>query len=277
MSKIQPINEILLSLKKPLQDTIKLNGGLELYLDTTWQHEQHVTCEGIVEGIPTDNPFNGELQIGDEVCFSYSVVAERRFADAGHHFHPSITSNYRKQFINGKDERINVVCVPGKISKKWVCTFLDGRGNFKHGFEGTEAEMERWLAQFPFGDIQGYEFRNLVVYNGKQYWKCEYHDIFAKKVGKKLVSIGEQVILNPINRVIPKDVLKDMGILWTKDKMTLQEVGRAKVISGGRKIGLKGGDIVGFNDRIKQSYRYFGREYYLVKQDSIYGKWQTVT
>jgi hypothetical protein len=66
-----PVNSIFVTVTKPVADIIKTNGGLELYLDSKWHHEQHVSCTGKVASLPKDNPFEGQLQEGDEVLLSF--------------------------------------------------------------------------------------------------------------------------------------------------------------------------------------------------------------
>lgn len=275
--KIKPVNDILVSLKKTVQDTVKLNGGLELYIDTHWQHQNHVTCEGVIEGLPKDNPYNGKVKVGDEVCFSYGVVANRTFADGSDNFYPSIESDYCQQFINGHQEKINILAVQGILTKKWVAVFIDKKGNFQHGIEGSESEIERWKAQFSFNGVQAFEFKNLIEYQGKQYWKCSYEDLFAKKVKNKLVAVGDRVILKPIDVKVPQDVATEMGLVSPKSSLSFRKIGQGTVVSGGEQLGLKKGDRVSFDDKIKESYDYFGKKYYLVREMNIFGIWQAAT
>ena len=207
-----PLSNILVSLDNPVQNEYKKR-GFKIFIDTRYNHQNHVTCTGKVSSLPKDNPYSGKLRDGDKIAFSYSVVANRSFKSDGDNFFPSITSNYMKQWISGTEERINVICVPSIITKKWVFTYIDKNGKFLHGGEGTENEMERWLSQFIFGEVQTFEFENLITYKNRQYWKCNFDNVFAKIVKGKPKAIGNRIILKPIDVIVPEYVFSQMGVI----------------------------------------------------------------
>jgi len=72
---------LIVTLEKRFQDEQALKSGLELFLETKFRPEHHVTTIGHVISVPeilSDKPDNNGLvqQIlpGDEVCFNYQVV-----------------------------------------------------------------------------------------------------------------------------------------------------------------------------------------------------------
>ena len=62
-----------------------------------------------------------------------------------------------------------IVAMPGKITHIWVGTFLDKRGNFIDGCQGSEHDIERWKAQFSFGETQKFIFKNLNFKRDRSY------------------------------------------------------------------------------------------------------------
>lgn len=276
--KAKPINHIFLNLEKPIQDTIKL-GDLELYLDGSYRPEWNATVVGEVYSLPknpkgTDGKVVSKLKEGDKVLFDYSVVAERKFESDGDYF-TEITkdSPYYQKFKNGKGESLLIVAMPGKISHIWVGTYHDKRGNFIDGCQGAEHNISRWKAQFNFGNTQSFFFKNLVDTGTKDVWKADYRDIFAKVENDELITVGNRIILEPIDIDLPQDVIKEMGVVDTINaKVRLGD--RAKVLSVPEGVNLKKGDVVGFEPQFLEKYEYNNKQYYLIKSYRALGIWE---
>ena len=276
--KAKPINHIFLNLEKPIQDTIKL-GDLELYLDGSYRPEWNATVVGEVYSLPknpkgTDGKVVSKLKEGDKVLFDYSVVAERKFESDGDYF-TEITkdSPYYQKFTNGKGESLLIVAMPGKISHIWVGTYHDKRGNFIDGCQGAEHNISRWKAQFNFGNTQSFFFKNLVDTGKKDVWKADYRDIFAKVENDELITVGNRIILEPIDIDLPQDVIKEMGVVDTINaKVRLGD--RAKVLSVPDGVNLKKGDVVGFEPQFLEKYEYNNKQYYLIKSYRALGIWE---
>jgi len=78
-------NHVLIRLDAE-NDSIKLNNGGELYIDTSYDGEKHVTVSGEVVGLPSHLRYTGvandglpwltpmETQIGDKVIVYYLAV-----------------------------------------------------------------------------------------------------------------------------------------------------------------------------------------------------------
>lgn len=276
--RAKPVNHIFLSLTKPIQDTIKM-GDLELYLDGSYRPEWNATVVGEVYGLPK-NPKGDNAKVvsrlkeGDKVLFDYSVVAERKFESDGDNFTIARKdSEYYQKFINGKGEKLLIVAMPGKITNIWVGTLHDKRGNFVDGCQGSEYDVERWKSQFAFGESQVFVFKNLIDTGKKDVWKADYRDIYAKIENDELITVGDRIILEPVDAVMPKDVILQMGIVDTIDvKVRLGD--RARVLSAPENSNLKKGDIVGFEPQYLEKYEYNDKSYYLIKSHRALGIWE---
>jgi hypothetical protein len=88
--KVQPLNHVLVEMEAPLVEEIVLNGGLKLFIDGSYNVEWNCTVTGKVVGSPK---FMSNLSQGDEVAFSYSVVADTTFGTAGDYFKPITEGN----------------------------------------------------------------------------------------------------------------------------------------------------------------------------------------
>jgi len=270
---LKPSKDVILKLDKPLADTLKV-GDLELYLDPTWNPEQHVTVTGTVYALPPKHPYGDTLKPGDNVCFSYQVVADREFDSTPDHFHPYVNEENLKIFYNGHRHRLQIRAVQGLIAKKFVSVLMDENGDFMFGYEGTGNETDRWLSQFKFGDTQQFKFTNCIDLDGEILWKCKFDQIFAKKVGKKLIALSDNIILNPINVNLSKEKLSEMGIVQPKSSLSARVVGEANVEACGTIAGLKKGNKIGFKDQFKLGYTFFGKEYYLLNKNRVEGIWK---
>jgi len=175
-----------------------------------------------------------------------------------------------RTYINGKGDKIEICSLPGKISPIWVGYLINKFNQHIDGVQGSESEVERWLSQFPIGKTDRYTFNNLFSYNGKDYWKCDPSDIYAKKVKGHLVAIGEKVICNPIDQKVPKGALPN--VLHDKDiKVRFQD--RAKVLTGGNDKGFKRTTIVSFDPRYLERYSFYNKDYYIINQNRVLGTW----
>lgn len=281
MSSIKPIKEnVFLKLNKALQDEIITEGGLKLYLDPNYNPEWNATVTGKIAELPKKIPSKhkhiyDQLKVGDEVCFSYAVVSDRTFASAGAMFQQTTEDNpYRRQFKNGAGETINIMAIDGKISKIWIGTHHDKYGRFSgNGFQGTEGQMENWLSKFPMGKNQKVVYKNLISYDKQNLWKVGVQNIFAKKVKNEVVAIGDRVICKPIEQDVSRETLALHNLTVPNGNVKIRFYDRAKVISGGKELGLKKGSVASFDERFLEKYEIWGKEYFIIKQSRIMGKW----
>lgn len=274
----KPISQVLLSVGKALQDEITTDSGIKFYLDPTYKKEWAATVTAKIVALPLkvntkDKYIFDSLQVGDTVAMSYRVVADFEFQSDAPRFMSTIEDNpHIKEYVNTKGEWVKVYALPGKISKIWVCIYQDRNRNIIDGMQGSEAQMERWLSQFPLGKTDIYTFNNLFNYKGKDYWKCDLDDIFAKKVKGHWVAVGDRVICKPIEEIVPEQYL----IAEHKGQdVKLRYQDRGKVLTGGKSKGLKKDEVISFNPRYLEKYRFDDKDYFLINEKLIEGKWQS--
>lgn len=276
MNAPQPINQVLLRIDSAFQEEIITDSGLKLYFDPTYRKEQNVSVIATIVALPLKvNPKHkyiyDSLKAGDEIAMSYRVVADFEFQSDAKRFMQTTEDNpHIKEYINARGEWVKAYALPGKISKIWVGIYQDRNRNIIDGMQGSEAQMERWLAQFPLGKTDIYTFNNLFSYKGKNYWKCDVDDIFAKKVKGHWVAVGDRTICKPIDEIVPDSIL--VGELKGQDvKIRYQD--RGKILTGGKRKGLKKDEVVSFNPRYLEKYSFENKEYYLINEQLINGTW----
>ena len=279
MTTVQPISNVLIQMDKAFQDEIITESGIKFFIDPSYNKSYQVTVTGKIAGLPTQyHPKHqniiDSLNIGDEVCFSYRIAAELTFEGDGARFMEATEKNdYVKEFINGKGEKVRVYALPTRrgISKlTWVGMYLSRRDEYIDGCQGTEDEVERWLSQFPFGKTDIYTFDNFFEYNKQEYWKCELTDIFAKKVKGHLVAVGDRIICSPVETDLPPGLIQN---IQHTSSVKLRYQDRGRIISGGKRIGLKKDTIISFSPNICEKYNFYGKEYFLIKENFVLGKW----
>lgn len=274
---LSPVSQVLLELSKPLQDEIVTESGLKLFLDPSYEKAWHTTVVGKIAALPTnpktkrEKEIVSQLQVGDEVCFSYQVVADMTFSSDAHRFislHDTDDGDLR-EFKNGLGESLRVYAMKGRISKIWVGVYENAKGIFEHGVQGTQSEMERWMAQFQFGKTDEYSFDNFFGYGGKDYWRCNPEQIYAKKTKDgHLMAIGDRVIMKPVEEEIPADIKNELRLFGTDAKIRYQDRGR--VIHS---KGLKKDSVIHFNPMVCEKYEFFGKQYFLIRKNFILGTW----
>lgn len=277
---IQPITQVLLCIDKPLQDSIVTDSGLKLYLDPTYKKEWNASVTATIAALPSnphpkDKYISDSLKVGDKIAISYQVVSDLEFGSDRNQFMTALEENpYVKEFFNGKGESVKVYALPARagIQKAiWCGMYLDKQKRLIDGVQGDEETVERWLSQFPFGKTDIYTFNNFFEYDGQDYWKCNLSQIFAKKVKGHLVAVGDRVICQPIDDSVRDDRFIDtIGI---KDRVKIRRQDRATVLTGGKSKGLKKGQVVSFYPNHVERYEFWGRQYYMINQNFILGKW----
>lgn len=279
MMQESPVSQVLITLDKPLQDEIITDSGLKFFLDPSYNKNYQATVTGKIAALPInpktkqDKEILSQLKVGDEVCFSYMVVADMCFSSDSHRFVSTHEENDLMQsYVNGFGYRLDVVALPGKISKIWVGYYRDKLGRLIDGKQGTQHDVERWMAQFPMGKTDEYTFNNFFEYEGQDFWKCDLTDIFAKKTDDgHLLAVGDRVICKAVEEEIPVEVRRSLSL--PTDDVKIRYTDRGRVISGGKKKGLKKEQVIAFNPRYLERYEFFGKEYYLIREDFVLGIW----
>ncbi|MCK4823444.1 hypothetical protein KA005_47270 [bacterium] len=131
-------NNVMVELD-PENDHIKMKDGGQLYVDTTFEPEKHVTVTGTVKAIPSHLRFNPndpnmmpwetdmELQIGDRVIMHYLAVVncfrkeiKKYWAEKGRRF---VFIQYRSVYCmirNGDIIPINGYCLVEPIPDRYI-------------------------------------------------------------------------------------------------------------------------------------------------------------
>lgn len=275
----KPVTQVLLTLAKPLQDEIVTESGIRFYFDSSYNKAWGATVVATIAALP-ENPHPkyskilAQLKVGDEVAVSYQICGNITFkGDAGQFMQTTEDNPHLKEFVNSYGYWVKMYALPkrsGIIGHVWVGVYTDNRMNIIDGVQGTEEEIYRWMAQFPFGKTDIYTFDNYFEHEGKDYWKCEPDDIFAKKNKGHLVAIGDRIICKPVEEVVPEQFLIDAHKGQTV-KLRYQD--RGKILSGGKSKGLKKEDVISFDPTHLERYEFWGKNYYLINENLVLGKW----
>lgn len=272
----KPLNHVLLEMPNPLVEEIITNGGLKLFIDPSYHPEWNCTVTGKVIGAPLK--IKTPLKEGDEVAFSYGVVADTTFGTEGDFFMPVTEENpYQMKFVNSASHTLTITSLPpvfGKFTNIWAGLLVDEYNNHLDGFQGKESDVKRWMAQFKFSGVQDFKYKNLIEADGKIMWKATVNDIYAKKEGDKIVAVGDRVICEPIEVDVKYRLEVQSGIHIPASSVKIRYYDRAKVISGGSEIGIKEGDIVGFHHNFVEKYEFWGKQYFVIKTKRINGIWE---
>ncbi len=69
-------NTVLVTIEKQFNDTLIAPGGMEFYLDPSYQPEKHSTIVGTVVAVPVFKNLKGhwDIKVGDKLYFNYLVV-----------------------------------------------------------------------------------------------------------------------------------------------------------------------------------------------------------
>lgn len=270
----------MLTIPKALEDELITDSGLKLYIDPSYKKEWQSSVTATIAALPVNahpkyKRILEQVNVGDEVCISYQVVADFNFASDAARFMQSTEDNdYYKEFFNGKGESVRVQAMPKRAGIKgivWAGVYMDKKGNLIDGAQGNEDTLEKWLSQFPFGKTDEYTFNNFFEFEGKDYWKCGLDQIFAKRVKGHLVAVGDRVICKPVDEEIPDQFFIDGTGLPQKVVVRMKDRGR--IISGGKDKDIKKDEIIHFDPRHCEKYDFFGKQYFLIKKNMIIGKW----
>lgn len=271
------ISTPFIQVEKALNDEIVTQNGLKLYIDGSWNREIHATVTGKVSALPIHGNHSAlkQLRIGDEVAFSYAICSETAFAgDSENFIETTEGSDHMKQWMNGKGEKLSVMAIPGGFNGVWVGTYNNRRGELIDGRQGNEREINKFLAQFSFGDGSELRFKNLIDIDGSDHWKTFYDDLFAVKRGDKIIALGDWMICEPI--MIDQTTMYNLqeGLSLPPMSIVFMCTDRGKVVSGGSELGFKKGDIAAGGERFWSSYDLWGKKYLLIRKRRLIGKYE---
>ncbi len=289
-------NNILVELEKSFQDEIIADNGIKFYRDTTFRPEWNVTVKGRVASVPlkltVGNGGNQSLdpdrvnirQIvkpGDEIIFSYLVVMNRKMTDnAGEVFtRDQPTDPYTCTWSNPNGLMIVRVYL---MNNKFEVGILDTKTKiWVDRIKGSSSEVQDFIGKHMPSENHGFNYGNLLPYNGRDYWMVDYSNAIAIKRGFSVYEmVGDYVLLEPIrepHRGVYQGVLEIHEIKQDTDYRAI-----AKVVSiglplkGAVKLSVKPNDTIVTDIRYVEKYEIDGHDYWVVRQKYIYGK-QAVT
>jgi co-chaperonin GroES (HSP10) len=292
MIPVCPQNNIIVQIDKKYQDEIETESGIKLFKDTTFEPGWNATVTGKVVSVPhkviegTADKWHHrrgmivpEVQVGDELAFSYMVVFDREMVKDHTKFYLHEDNGYQKEWRNCLDQRLVLTYLPDKMM---VAAVLDKRNNvIQPGRTGTFSEVERWLTQnfkFTKGDDETV-YANLMWLNEKEeYWSVDY--VFAHAVRREgqIKMIGGYTLLEPLD-ADRMDFFGNSGKLIVPESMKKKKrEGEARIVSigtplkGHPTLNVKPGDVVRFNERFVERYKFFGKDYLMLQQRRILAK-----
>ncbi len=281
LKRLKPINKVLVSIPAAFTEEIVTDSGFKLWKDPSFSKEWNATTVATVSALsdfltPESKAISDTLDVGMDVIVDYKIVADFDFASDAAYFElvtPEETRELRK-YTNSLGQWINVRAIPGTFGNVWVGWLQDKKMEQLDGVQGTEKDVERWLGQFSFGKTDSYTFKNQITIDKKEYWKVPYDQILAKKVQGAWEAVGDRILMMPIDIDITQQVSLSMGgIKLPESSLQKRFFDRAMVVSGGEDMGLKRGDIVGFNTRYIEKYEIDGLQYFIIRKRRVDGLW----
>jgi hypothetical protein len=279
--QLKPYNKIFISVDDIFQEEITTKSGIKFYLDPTYSKEWNCTCVGVVEELPDyvkeeNKDKLSKINKGDKIMFSYRVISDVEFKSDKKQFidvSPTDSQTYR-QYSSPQGESIFIRMLQSpKGDKVWVAVHQDKKGNLIDGIQGNESHIDRWLSNYSLGKTDIYSFRNLINFDGREMWKVEFMDIFAKKVDNEWVSISDRVLMQPIDVDITEQISKLNNVELPPSSIKTRFYDRALVFSGGEEIGVKRNEIASFDERYLEKYDIEGRQIFMMKKRRINAKW----
>ncbi len=280
-----PIDKILVQIDTKFQEEKITASGFKYYQDASYNPEWNVTVTGKVISVPSvlRNAIDGDLserrhsdivpevQVGDELFFSYQVITDRELRNDSDAFKEITEGDGSiKVFENGKKEMIKT----RRLTKKEaIGVLVDKNNDVLDGFQGTPKQVEKWMLQYPIaGDSDTY-YKNCIPLDDAEYWMVDYFDAIAVKREDRIIMIGGNVLMEPqeSRMVYEKQVNQELHLVTKVDE------GKAKVISIGSPlknesdIGVKDGDYIRFDPKYAQKYELWAKNYLLILQSQVLG------
>lgn len=213
---------------------------------------------------------NLKIKTGDDVAFSYQVIAEKEWKSSTEIFKLSVhTDGQYSEWSNGAGSILRKVKAP--FGKQWNAFLMDSKNNLVSSQIGNEDEVERWLSQFNFSENNG-SFKYLMHLDGKEYWRVKHDHIIAKKRGNDIIVYHDMLLLKRVLIDLSNSVGIEKGIILPEKSIQLEYPNMGMLVNDYNKLGLKRGDIVAFEDRYSQSYKLWGTNYILLKESRVLGK-----
>lgn len=209
------------------------------------------------------------ISVGDEVIFSYQVISEKVWNDAPQIFQKTVDApGVFTEWTDGEGAIIKKVHSP--IRGIWDAFALDNKGKLLGREHGTESKCEKFLSQFNFSNLDG-RFVNLFEVDGKDLWKVKKSLIIGVRREGGIELFNDQILLRPVYVDLTTRVELMEGIKLPERYVQAEYKNMGAVEYGGSGLGLEKGDIVVFESRFAQKYKFWGEDYYILAPDRIFG------
>lgn len=283
------LNNILVELPKAFQDELVASNGIKFYQDTTFRPEWNTTIKGIVASVPKRLIAGGEsldfdrpkikpiVKPGDEIIFSYLVVMNRKQSDnAGEIFTRETPKNpFTTVWTNPNGLQIVRVYL---LNEKYEIGLFDTKSKtWVDRIKGGERDVESFMGKYMPTENVGFNYGNLLPYDGKDFWKVDYTNAIAIKRAEGIFDmIGEYALLEPISE--PKDrVISEEIFVYNAEQSTdYKAIGKLISIGvpleGQPKLSVKPNDTICTDSRYLMKYEIDGHDYWVVRQKHIMGK-----
>jgi hypothetical protein len=289
-------NNILVELPKAFQDELVSSDGMKFYQDTTFRPEWNVTIQGKVASVPKkltmgdghnhsldpDRPrINPIVKEGDDLIFSYTIVMRRAQTDNNADiFNKEDAINpYTTTWLSYSGLRMIRVYL---MNDKWEVGLLDTKSKtWIDKIVGGEREVENFMGKYMPTENVGFQYKNLLPYDGKDYWMVDYSFAIAVKKEKGVFEmIGDYVMVEPIREPVRgqyQGVIEVYEIAQDTDHRAIgRVVSIGEPLAGDLKLSIKPNDIICSDIRYVEKYEIDGHDYWVIRQKYIYGK-QSVT
>jgi co-chaperonin GroES (HSP10) len=277
MYPISPRNKLVVCFDKKYQDEIVTPSGITFYKDTTFSPEWNVTVTGKVISVPQKLTIQGmtnEVQVGDELAFSYWVIEDRvpRPQDDDTFSENTETASHNKLFSNRLKEELKVTYL---TKREAVGIYTNKNNDLIGGCQGTPQTVEGWLVKnFKFSRPDDMVFANLIWHEDTEFWLVDYQEALAVKRDGNIIMLGGNVLMETQEEHFTYEMNHDMHL----HLVAKTEYGASKVISIGKNLsnspdlGIVAGDTVRFNQSYVQKYELWGKNYLLIPQSRILGR-----
>ncbi len=285
-------NNILVEIDKAFQDEIVLDSGVRFYLDNTYRPEWNVAVEGKVVSVPSqltignggvhsldfDRPkIEQVVSVGDRIVFSYMVVMNRLMDEnKGEIFEREKPTN---PFITEwKNPNGLKIIREYKMNNKYECALVDTKSGFCIDLvSGGSEDVESFMGRYMPSQSIGFNYRNLLQYDNKDYWKVDYSNAIAIKRGNgHYEMIGEYVMLEPIREPVRNTYEGLIEVYEIAQDTDYRAIGKVVSIGaplkGKKKLSVKPNDTIVTDIRFVEKYSIDGKDHWIVKQKYIYGK-----
>jgi len=223
---------------------------------------------------PDINPI---VKPGDEIVFSYVVIMNRQQTD-----------NVAEIFERDKpiDPYITTWTNPQRLrifrvylnNNKYECGLFNLKtkqwlDRVKCDEKGVEAFLSKYMAT----ENIGFNYKNLLPYDGHDYWKVDYINAIAiKRKDGSFDMIGEYVLVEPVReprKAYEQGLIEVYNLEQEKDYKAIGKVvSIGEPLKGKVKLSIKPNDTICTDIRFVEKYEIDGRDYWIVRQRYIYGK-----